>query len=83
MAEVNKIDALAKLLEAYATGVRGGVLTPCLEDEEEFRAMLGLKPASENVKADWAKSSGVRAPITLSRGTGATAVIEEKAVEDE
>jgi hypothetical protein len=67
MAEVNKIDTLAKLLEAYGAGVRAGVLTPCLEDENEFRAMLGLSAASPAVEQAWKAQGGTRAPVTLQR----------------
>lgn len=67
MADVEK---LVKLMTAYSVGVRGGVITPCLQDEEDFRKRLGLGPAPDAVKDDWAKSNGVRAPITLARGVG-------------
>ena len=67
MADVTK---LRELLDAYGIAVRAGVITPCLEDENAFRLRLGLDPASESVVADWKKSKGVRAPITLARGVG-------------
>jgi hypothetical protein len=67
MAEVSNIDAMSKLLEAYGAGVRAGVLTPCLEDENEFRAMLGLKAAPANVERVWKDQGGTRAPVTLQR----------------
>lgn len=65
MAITKGIDALTKLLDAYGVGVRAGVITPCLEDEEEFRAAMGLGPCSADVVADWKKGKGVRRPITL------------------
>jgi hypothetical protein len=64
---IEKIDVLAKLLEAYGVGVRAGVLTPCLEDENEFRVMLGLKSASSAVVQAWTTQGGTRAPVTLQR----------------
>jgi hypothetical protein len=67
MAEVNKIDTLTKLLDAYGIGVRAGVITPCLEDENEFRAMMGLKPAPALVVQAWSSQGGTRAPVTLQR----------------
>ena len=42
-------------------------LTPCVEDEDEFRSMLGLKPAPESVRSAWATQGGTRAPVTLQR----------------
>lgn len=44
MAVKNNVDSLAKLLDAYGVGVRAGVITPCIEDEQEFRKALGLQP---------------------------------------
>ena len=67
MAEVKAVDALAKLIEAYGVGVRAGVLTPCIEDENEFRKQFGLAEASDAVKADWKASNGVRHPITTAK----------------
>jgi len=68
MAEVNKADKIRVLLDAYGIGVRGGVLTPCLEDENAFRKMIGLPPAPPGVVAEWGRTKGVRLPITLQRG---------------
>lgn len=63
------IDNLKKVMEAYTIGVRGGVITPCLQDENEFRKLLGLNPAPIEVEDDWKKSMGIRKPITLQRFT--------------
>ncbi len=63
MADVTK---LAALLEAYGVGVRAGVITPCLEDEAEFRLRMGLPPPSPSVVAYWKTTDGVRKPITLN-----------------
>jgi len=71
VAKIEKKDQAAivkTLVEAYAAGVRGGVLTPCLEDENEFRVMFGLSPASQSVIAEWGRTKGVRLPITLQKG---------------
>ena len=62
----NPID-LKTVLEVYGIGVRAGVITPCLEDENEFRKLMGLKPAPPAVVAGWKDSDGVRRPITLQR----------------
>jgi hypothetical protein len=71
MAEVTKkekADIVRTLIDAYAIGVRGGVLTPSLADENAFRKMMGLESASEPVVAEWQRTKGVRLPITLQRG---------------
>ena len=65
----DKAAILAQLLEAYGVGVRAGVLTPCLQDENEFRGLLGLSPAPKEVEALWTAQGGTRAPVTLQRQT--------------
>jgi hypothetical protein len=64
MADIKK---LRDLLEAYGSGVRAGVITPCLQDENAFREMLGLQSAPQDVVSAWAAQGGIRAPITLQR----------------
>lgn len=61
------IETIRQLLETYGVGVRAGVLTPCAEDEAEFRKLLGLPAMPEKVQADWKDSDGIRRPITLQR----------------
>lgn len=63
MADISKLQAFC---EAYAVAVRGGVVTPCAADEEFFRAHFGLPEMPQEVRDDWAKSRGVRHPITLA-----------------
>ena len=46
MADVAK---LSELIEAYGAAVRCGLVTPCLEDENEFRARIGLSAAPPRV----------------------------------
>jgi len=67
MAVMNKIETIAKLIEAYGAAARSGLITPCLQDENEFRAMMRLKPAPEIVEASWTAQGGTRAPVTLQR----------------
>lgn len=67
MAEIDKAQAVRTLLEAYGVGVRAGVLTPCLQDENEFRKMLRLPEAPPEVVEDWQSSNGIRRPITLAK----------------
>ena len=68
VAKINKADIIKKLIDAYAIGVRGGVMTPCLEDENAFRKMMGLGSAPDSVVAEWGRTKGVRLPITLQKG---------------
>ena len=63
-----KAQRIRTLIEAYGIGVRGGVLTPCLADENWFRKLIGLEEAGESVIAEWERSNGVRLPITLQKG---------------
>jgi hypothetical protein len=69
MADVAK---LRELIEAYGIAVRCGLVTPCLEDENEFRARLGLPAAPARVVDDWNSTDGVRKPVTLQRRLEAT-----------
>ena len=62
MADVKK---LRDLLDSYGIAVRAGVITPCLEDENEFRSRMGLKPAPPHVIDAWTRSRGIRTPLTL------------------
>lgn len=64
MADIAK---LKDLIEVYGVGVRAGLLTPCLEDENAFREMLGLDPAPASVVQAWNDQGGVRIPITLQK----------------
>jgi len=61
------IEKLKGLLDAYGVGVRAGVITPCLDDENAFRKMLGLDSAPQPVVEAWEEQGGVRTPVTLQR----------------
>ena len=61
------IEKLKDLLEAYGVGVRAGVLTPCIDDENAFREMLGLDPAPAAVSKAWEDQGGIRIPVTLQK----------------
>jgi hypothetical protein len=63
MADITKLKSL---IDSYGVAVRAGVITPCIEDEKMFRDEMGLPEMSAGIKADWAKTDGVRKPITLS-----------------
>ncbi len=59
---------LKALVDAYGIGVRGGLITPNIDDENAFRELFGLEPANADVQAEWKRSNGVRLPITLQKG---------------
>lgn len=68
MADIAKLREIA---EVYGVAVRAGLITPCLNDENEFRALLGFGAAPDVVIKDWSDSDGVRRPITLQRPSAA------------
>ena len=61
-----EIADLKSMLDLYGVGVRAGAITPTLEDEIEFRRLIGLPELSASARADWAKTGNVRKPITLA-----------------
>lgn len=61
-------QTLKVLIDAYGVAVRAGLLTPCLQDENAFRKMLGLEEAPPEVVRSWASTSGVRMPVTIQDG---------------
>jgi hypothetical protein len=63
------VTELKTMLDAYGIGVRAGVLTPCLQDENTIRAMFGLGEAPDEVVKAWEDRGGVRQPITLQKET--------------
>ena len=62
MADITK---LLSLIETYGIGVRAGMITPQVEDEEYFRNVLEIPAMSGATKSNWAKTNGVKSPITL------------------
>jgi hypothetical protein len=68
---ISKKDELSTrvrtLVDAYAIGVRSGVLTPCLADENWFRKLFGLSNAPDEVVKAWQDIGGVKNPITLQK----------------
>ena len=69
---VERMQTLKAVVDAYGIAVRAGVLTPCVEDEAAFRKMMGLPDVPQSVRAEWERTKGVRAPITLARGVSET-----------
>lgn len=64
------VTDLKILLDLYGVGVRAGVLTPQMQDEEYFRGIADLPEMSAETKAAWAEEGGVRRPITLAALSG-------------
>lgn len=60
------ITNLKSVFDSYGVGVRAGVITPQMADEEEMRKIMGLPEMSQAVKDDWEESGGIRRPITLA-----------------
>jgi len=82
MAEIaSKADRIKQLCEAYGVAVRAGLITPCLQDENDIRALMGLQSAPAEVVADWAKTEGVRKPTTIQRLT--EVIAGDEALEDD
>jgi len=64
---MSNAETVRMIIDAYGIGVRAGVITPCLSDEQSFRKMLSLPPAPKEVEEDWAATKGVRKPITIQQ----------------
>jgi hypothetical protein len=77
------VTNLKNVIDAYGIGVRAGVLTPCLQDENAFRKMLGLADAPKEVVDSWSAQGGTRAPITLQRVKDIEEAIPEQTPEPE
>lgn len=67
MKNAENVSVIRTLIDAYGVGVRAGVLTPCLQDENSFRAMIGLDAAPQEVITQWESTKGIRMPITLQK----------------
>lgn len=65
-------EATKREFDAYGVGVRAGAITPTIEDEEHFRARVGLPALSAGARESWSKEKGVRRPITLTPPPGST-----------
>jgi hypothetical protein len=64
MADIAKLTGY---INAYGTAVRAGVLTPSLDDEIHIREVFGLPVVNESIRTEWARTNGVRQPITLAQ----------------
>jgi hypothetical protein len=65
------------LVDAMAIAMRAGLLTPSLQDEQDLRAIFGLRPAPQEVVDDWKNTDGVRKPNTLRRSVDELEEIEK------
>jgi lambda family phage portal protein len=66
-------EAIAELraeADAYGVAVRAGVVTPQTEDEEHFRARMGLPQMSTAAREAWSRDQGTRRPITITPPPG-------------
>lgn len=63
--EAVELEAMRNELEAYATAVRSGAITPQPDDEEHFRRKFGYPAMADKTREAWGRQLGVRAPITL------------------
>lgn len=61
--------SLKEQLDAYGLGVRSGAITPCLDDENHFRAQLGLPAITSDISTVW-QAEPTRRPVTLAQGAG-------------
>ncbi len=52
-------------IDAFGVGVRAGVITPTIDDEEFFRNFLQVAPVNSEVEESWSEDGGYRRPITL------------------
>jgi phage gp29-like protein len=62
---VKKYEAIQARYTAMGIAIRAGVLTPSEDLEAAAREELDLPEVSTEVKANWGKNKGVKAPITL------------------
>ena len=53
----------------YGVGVRAGLITPQIEDEQKVRNDLKLPALSDQAKSLWDKQQGTRSPVTIKSGT--------------
>jgi hypothetical protein len=74
---------LRNLVDSMAIAMRAGLLTPTLQDENDLRAMFGLRPAPTEVVEDWKSTDGVRKPNTLRRTVDELAQIDEATNEED
>lgn len=59
------IQSLKMRMDAYGVGVRAGTITPTKEDENYFRAQMGLPTLPAAASESWTEDEGYRRPITL------------------
>ena len=65
-------EEVSAKMDAYGVGVRAGVITPQLTDEQHFRKQLQMPDMTPEAKAAWKKDAGVRRPITITPPAGAS-----------
>lgn len=70
-------------VDAYGIGVRAGVVTPQITDEEKLRQVLSLPAMSQAARDAWEKDGGVRRPITITGVEAAATSITPEQTNDE
>lgn len=68
----DKTKDMKTILDSYGVGVRAGIFTPSIDDENHFRALAGLPPITEAARQAWTKDQGSRRPVTLTPPPGGT-----------
>jgi hypothetical protein len=74
---------LRNLVDSMAIAMRAGLLTPTLQDENDLRAMFGLRPAPPEVVDNWKTTDGIRQPNTIRRTVDELAQIEDATNEED
>jgi len=73
---IEDVTLLRNKMDTYGIGVRAGTLTPQVDDENHFRAQLGLPAASNPITEAWDNDGGTRRPVTLASGKEAEAAAD-------
>jgi hypothetical protein len=66
-----EFEELKREFDSLGVGVRAGIITPTVTDEDHFRKKAGLPPLSKEARKAWGEEKNVRRPITLTPPPGA------------
>ncbi len=67
--EQKKYDAMKSRFDAAGVAIRAGILTATKDVEESVRKILELPEIPPEATASWAKTDGIRLPITLQQAS--------------
>jgi len=76
-------QSIKETVDAYGVGVRGGTLTPQMEDEKHFRQKMGLPDIQQPIADAWQQDGGARRPITLKGQDAVEAETQEVIANEE